>query len=251
MKPPPLHHRAQRYDSKHPPGRRGVSLMELLVVLAIVAVLAVLLTTVMRRASGSAATAKCAAGLRQLGVGIALYASEHSMSLPPGTEYTAPVNPDGTLGDLSVKGDPAFPAHYLDLGPRPWKLFSCPADLTTDRSDRYTSYAQNYMYLIPYVNGRPRVDNGNPSGRPIRIEEAQDIILYVDGVAPHEAESWDEPGPRPNTNRSGVAGALLSQFAHRTISKRHNGSVNALFGDGSVRFMTKAEACNPEYLDRK
>lgn len=56
-------------------------------------------------------------------------------------------------------------------------------------------------------------------------------------------------GP-PGVNGDGVDAALRSYFANSVVSKWHRGSVNALFGDGSVRFMRKAETCEPRYLDR-
>lgn len=230
----------------------AISLIEVLVTVVIVSVLAVIVVPASIKLRESGERAVCAGNLRQIGAGIAIYASEHNMTLPPGTEYSQDTNPDGSLGRLRRGNFLNFPEEYMDLGSRPWKTFACPSDYTKDRSDSYTSYAQNYMFLVNYTNGAPATyQNGVPTHqKPIRLAEAQRKILYVDGIAPHEAESWDEGGRPPNVNSSGVAGALLSQFANITISRRHRGNVNALFGDGSVQFMSKADACEPHYLDR-
>ena len=229
----------------------GFTLIETLVTVAIIGFLAILLLPTLSKMQAGAGAAKCAGNLKQIGAAVVLYAGEHNLTLPPGTEYTDKTNPDGSLmGDPKVNKDVVFPADYADLGMKPWKLFACPTDRSRERWQNYTSYAQNVGFFISYTNGKPSVSNANPNGRPIRLEEAQKKILFCDGITQIEADSWTEGWPLPNVNGNGVAGALLSYFANSTISKRHNGNVNCLFGDGSVRFMRKAEACKPEYLDR-
>lgn len=229
------------------PPHRGLTLIELLIVIAILAILAALLMPTLKMAQASSGKANCSGNLRQIGVAVALYAGDNNLTLPPGTVLTSPINPDGSPGNPQVDKGAAFPGQYASFGSKPWKSFTCPTDTTpaSYKWPNYSSYAQNYAHFVTYTNGVP-------SPRAIRLHEAQNKILYVDGIDPTEAESWTSADgwPRPNVNGDGVAGALLSQFANSVVSKRHNGNVNALFGEGSVRLMSKAEACKPQYLDR-
>ncbi len=64
--------------------RRGVTLLELAIAIAIVGVLAVLLFSVGRGAVDKANTAGCANAIRQFGVALFLYRSEHNGFMPPG-----------------------------------------------------------------------------------------------------------------------------------------------------------------------
>src|SRR5262245_32017177 len=64
------HHTKQRIPS-------AFTLIELLVVVAIIAILASLLLPVLSRAKERGRRAKCMSNLRQIGVGLKMYASDH------------------------------------------------------------------------------------------------------------------------------------------------------------------------------
>jgi prepilin-type N-terminal cleavage/methylation domain-containing protein/prepilin-type processing-associated H-X9-DG protein len=63
--------------------RDGFTLIELLVVVAIVSILAALLLPALQGAKNQAKVAKCIGNLKQIGLGIHLYAEDNRGSLPP------------------------------------------------------------------------------------------------------------------------------------------------------------------------
>jgi prepilin-type N-terminal cleavage/methylation domain-containing protein/prepilin-type processing-associated H-X9-DG protein len=63
-------------------GRRGFTLVEFLVVIAVVAILAALLFPVIKSMEDSSRGAVCMSNLRQVGIGLHLYASENKNSFP-------------------------------------------------------------------------------------------------------------------------------------------------------------------------
>src|SRR5690625_3224655 len=75
---------------------KGFTLIELLTVIAIIGILASILIPVVGKVRESAKTAACTSNLRQLGLGIHLYAADHDEKTPPNS------NPDtGVPDDLS------------------------------------------------------------------------------------------------------------------------------------------------------
>ena len=63
--------------------RRGFTLIELLVVIAIIAILAAILFPVFSRAKEKARQSTCTSNLKQLGMGLMMYAQDYDDTLPP------------------------------------------------------------------------------------------------------------------------------------------------------------------------
>ncbi len=77
--------------------RRGFTLIELLVVIAIIAILAAILFPVFARAREKARQTSCLSNLKQIGLGLLMYAQDYDEVLPRSAQYTAPdlVIPEG------------------------------------------------------------------------------------------------------------------------------------------------------------
>ena len=74
--------------------RRGFTLIELLVVIAIIAILAAILFPVFARAREKARQASCTSNLKQLTLGVIMYASDYDSKFP----YCTPGCVAGTGG---------------------------------------------------------------------------------------------------------------------------------------------------------
>ncbi len=141
-------------------GRRGLTLVELLVTIAIIGILAGLLLPVLNHAKSGAQRAFCLNNVRQINLATRMYADDHkdAIVLPSGFGYYADWHTykASVKTYLSLKGDdspsekifacPADSFTYLEsdlAGGPPWKGFRESAGLCAQAWTGFSSYAFN------------------------------------------------------------------------------------------------------------
>ena len=214
-----------------PRKNQGFTLIELLVTVSIVAVLAVGLVTAVRSGMAAAKRAACAKNMRQIGVGITGYATEHDGEFPR-TTHTESVEGSwiNTLQPYLGSID---------------QLLICPGDPQAEerRSNGVSSYVLN-----EYISVAERDPFGQSTGPAFTNlnhlpQPSKTIVVFIgaDGLSPSMSSdhthsrnwgSWETvlDDIQPDRHRSGAA------------SENHtNGNANYLYADGRVVNIEAAE----------
>ncbi len=206
--------------------RRGFTLIELLVVIAIIAILAAILFPVFARAREKARQANCQSNLKQIGLGILMYAQDYDELTTPTYMY----NPWGS--NLLWWEDLIQP--YT----KNYQLVICPS----------ANPGWAYTYARPPWPGVPNPlmwsytannNGGNQAPVPMpsqggtalaKIADVAGTILICEST---NRELWDYT----RTDAFAADGT-------GDIDRRHNDGCNWLFADGHVKFMKRSEQRN-------
>ena len=156
----------------------GFTLIELLVVIAIIAILAAMLLPALAAAKAKGRRTQCASQMKQLGLGITLFANDHSDMFPAAGYQTADCQAawDGYInsyiGGTMTPTELMYGTEDADVMP---KVLHCPADngpgtgwvATYPGVFGRRSYAMNAAgpqwnveYQIPVTKGLPPPDHG-------------------------------------------------------------------------------------------
>ena len=100
---------------KIPKFSKGFTLIELLVVIAIIGILAGILLPVLSRARESARKTQCMSNVKQIGMGLIMYANENSETFPSSTASNPAMASLNMLYDTYISDN---------------KVFNCPSDTT-------------------------------------------------------------------------------------------------------------------------
>lgn len=212
---------------------RAFTLLESLVGIAIIVILAVLLVPQAWRILENSHESRCISNLRAIGVVVHLYAADNNMNLPPG-------NSDGSEW-FKLNNKECWLKEYGPDGTEEAakRLLRCPSDKTPRMDTPFAAYQYYYSYgwnvelLLAYVDGAPA------HGRsPVKLAQAQRKILFADGIS--HAENPAQVAKYPES--------ISKNRPSYGISSRHHGGANALFGDGSVSWVSPNDLLLPLIL---
>ncbi len=180
--------------------RRGVTLLELLVVVAVLGLLAALLLPALAGARGMARRAACLSNQRQLAMGWLMYAGDHDDRAMPlaFTDHSATGGGDNLFwwgADGSASGvvdfSRGFLAAYIDDGLRRGSVFQCPDQPEGTYRPQgpagtvTSTYGYNGYYLCPpHTPGWSYTIGHRPWQRVSRVRRPSELLVFADTLLP-------------------------------------------------------------------
>jgi len=202
--------------------RAAFTVIELLIVIAIIAILAALLLPVFQKVRTRAYRAQCSSNLRQIGLGMVLYAQDNEEKLMPGHLLSAP-NP--VTGNDTAGWAGAFNPYLQSVG-----VFVCPTDETPKAVIGGDTYFPVTYFMN--VNLSAKVTAG---GLPLAgLTFPANTVLIAESTG---------GGLAANIARLNDSNEVETIFANYFVSvtapgaNRHEGGRDFLLADGHIKWL--------------
>lgn len=186
-----------------PKFNKGFTLIELLVVIAIIGILAGILLPVLSRARESARKTQCASNVKQIGMGLIMYANENSEIFPSST------------GNAMLSLNLLFPNYVSDQ-----RTFNCPSDTSVTATTNAT-VAVNTAFT----------KNNCSYGYDYAHTQANDADVALLADRPRNAAGATTPTALTNSpNHGGTVGTVA-------VGDTAGRGQNVVYVDGHVEFV--------------
>lgn len=222
-------HDQQCVQKVSPSHRYGFTLIELLTVIAIIGILAAILIPVVGKVRDSGRAAVCMSNMRQLTLGMLMYADENNGVLPTGSSATgrsAQLNPtdwihwrEGERGHL-LEHSALVP--YVGGAFTP-ELFRCPSDEHIANGTIRNGYA--YSFALNYH----LAEASQLGGRIYNVRDPSRVIMMVEQDNPPDETAW--------------------MHSEAVLTKRHGSKGHVTFVDGHVERVHPHFAKHPANYD--
>jgi prepilin-type N-terminal cleavage/methylation domain-containing protein/prepilin-type processing-associated H-X9-DG protein len=216
---------------------RGFTLIELLVVIAIIAILAAILFPVFAQARSKARQASCLSNMKQIGLGIAMYAQDYDEVLPGNEHPSAGISqPLGWMQPYDGNNPITYRVWAREIMPyaKNMAVFKCPE--TKPRSSDGPCDPQNNTCEVVGVPGAGTTNylmNGVCDTRPLAAIPAPADIIIVHEVRNHNRVAQQKPFIVAGNKR------IATGITHSYYDRLHSDGANLVFCDGHAKWQRK------------
>lgn len=224
----------------------GFTLIELLVVIAIIAILASMLLPALSRAKSLAQTTACAGNMRQITLGIIMYAGDYDGDMPSPALRGIPRSSDWVAWQPGRDVQESVIAPYVG-GHLSSNLFRCPPDNNTNRPQNYP-----YSYSLNAYLTREAVVETKNRGNIDRLLDPSRIIVLMDEEAPNDGwwVAWRSVHDVITQRHRGRGKVGRNETPERRWQAAHkHGRGNVTFPDGRVEIVDFPFARDPVNFD--